>query len=212
MLSFMRKLIFRDCKTGDVIVKVYVVRHGETEYNKNKVYFGWTDICLNEKGRCQCAALKKELNGIEFDEILASPAMRAAETAKIITDRQPIKTDHRFRELNFGEWEGLHYWDIEKKYPLEWKAWGNDWQHYCIPGGECFMDFYERVRTAWNEMKKHYVRQKKTKNILLAVHGGTLKVIILIEKNLPIKDYWKIECPLGSYHVFKIEQPCFCII
>ncbi|MFA6851305.1 MAG: hypothetical protein WCS30_13260 [Selenomonadaceae bacterium] len=39
-----------------------------------------------------------------------------------------------------------YIWDIEKKYPLEWKAGGIDWQPYCIPGGECFMDFYERVK------------------------------------------------------------------
>ncbi|SEJ27983.1 alpha-ribazole phosphatase [Propionispira arboris] len=186
-------------------MNIYVVRHGETEYNRRKVYFGWSDICLNETGRKQCITLKEELTYVKFDEIWASPSIRTMETAKIITRGQALKIEDRFRELNFGEWEGLHYLTIEKQYPVEWKAWGDDWQHYCLPGGESFMDFYERVKNAWNELKSQVVRQKEIKNVLLTVHGGTLKVITLLEKKLPLKAYWQIKFPLATYDIFKIE-------
>lgn len=186
-------------------MNIYVVRHGETDYNRRKVYFGWSDICLNEAGRKQCIKLKEELIKVEFTEVWASSSQRTIESARIIANESIIKTDTRFRELNFGQWEGLDYLTIEKEYPLQWKAWGADWQQYSLPGGESFMDFYKRVEYAWMDLKNKMLMGKKEKNILLVVHGGTVKVIQLIEKKLPLQDFWQIKIPLATYKNFEIN-------
>lgn len=93
-------------------MKIYVVRHGETNGNLRGVMQGWTDEPLNDKGRALAIITAKALSDIRFDVAISSTLSRAYETAQIIlrgnnNNKPEIEIDERIKEMNFGSWEGL---------------------------------------------------------------------------------------------------------
>ena len=98
---------------------LYIVRHGETEWNKIGRYQGITNVPLNENGIAQAKACGNALKDIHFDRILSSDLSRALVTAETIRGNRQleIKTDERLREINFGDWEKLLFTEIEERWP-----------------------------------------------------------------------------------------------
>lgn len=103
-------------------MKLYVVRHGETDWNKAKLMQGNTDICLNEVGIQQAKHISEKLKNINFDFCYSSPLSRAFDTASIICDgKVDIQIDNRLEERELGEFEGKasslynseYYWDLK---------------------------------------------------------------------------------------------------
>ena len=95
-------------------MRLYLIRHGETEWNRDGRLQGKVDIPLDEIGRKQAELLRDELSGIDFDICIASPLVRARETAEIIVgDRCEIAFDERITERDFGEYEGMLVRDWE---------------------------------------------------------------------------------------------------
>lgn len=186
------------------MANLYVARHGETDLNKTKVYYGWQDVSLNDRGIMQSNSLKNKLADEKFELVISSSLNRATHTAKIISgfdEKELLKFDD-LRELYFGLWEGLHYLEIEKSYNAEWKAWCEDWKNYTIPDGESFKTFYERVSCCIKKILTDY----KDKNILLVAHEGVLKVMAVMLLDLKIDDYWKFSFEFGCYSLFEIQK------
>ncbi|HOZ54278.1 MAG TPA: histidine phosphatase family protein [Bacilli bacterium] len=152
-------------------MKLYVIRHGETEWNYLKVMQGSVDIPLNEQGKKQAKKLQKLLNNRHFDLIISSPLLRAKETAEIVNKKfkKRIIIDDRLAERNYGEFEGVKkadfdyfgFWD----YNLD-----NRYER-----AENIKSFYNRVVSFIEELKNKY----SEKTILLSTHGGICKIIEL---------------------------------
>ena len=89
-------------------ITLYLVHHGQTDWNKEKIYQGQTDIPLNDEGRKQSLLLQKQLQSIPFAACFSSDLIRAYETASIILQNLTLKIvkDSRLRERSFGSWEG----------------------------------------------------------------------------------------------------------
>ena len=89
-------------------MKLYLVRHGETDWNKQKRIQGQVDIPLNAFGRSLAKKTAEGLKSIPFDVCYSSPLGRAEETARLILNERdvPIITDNRIMEMAFGEYEG----------------------------------------------------------------------------------------------------------
>jgi alpha-ribazole phosphatase len=185
------------------MIKLYLARHGETDLNIKKVYYGWLDVSLNTKGISQCLYLRDKLAHAHFDEVFSSDLSRAFSSAMIMSGYgiEKITKLEELNELNFGKWEGMHYRDIEKSYSEEWNAWSSDWQNYTIPDGESFKDFYFRVKSGLEN-----ILNNEDKTLLLVAHEGTLKIISTILLNLNIEDYWKFSFEFGKYSLFEIED------
>ena len=149
-------------------MKLYVVRHGETDWNKEKRLQGNHDIPLNEAGRSQAEIAREALKAYDFDVVFASPLVRAAETAEIINkDRgKPVFYDYRLRERNFGSCEGkkrgeydyTELWDYEKNFDY---------------GGEGIQTFFKRVWAFLDALKA----LRPAENVLVVCHGGTMRAI-----------------------------------
>ena len=92
-------------------MKLYLVRHGETELNVKKVYYGSTDCELTEKGKEQAVSLKTAFASVPLDLVLESPLKRAKTTVDLILGEKevPRLEDGRLKELDFGGWEGKSY-------------------------------------------------------------------------------------------------------
>ena len=86
---------------------IYIVRHGETEKNRQKVLQGRSDVPLNQTGIEQAEALSGRMRGVSFDKVYSSPLSRAIETAKILAPGKEILTDDRLIEMDYGPYEGM---------------------------------------------------------------------------------------------------------
>lgn len=145
-------------------MSIYVVRHGQTEWNVAGKCQGKKDIELNEMGKKQAEETAKVLKNEEIDLIISSPLKRAKETAEIIKGSRPIDivVDERISERDFGEFEGMtkadfdsdEIWDYEKNKKYE-KA-------------ENVQELFDRVSSFLNDIKEN----KSDKNILIVTHGG----------------------------------------
>lgn len=186
------------------MTSIYIARHGETNLNKEGVYFGWTDEPLNKEGEAQCTIVRQKLKGIAFDTVITSPLKRTVTSAEIISglDKTSLTIYPELKELNFGKWEKLHYKEIEKNYTEHWHRWIEDWKAVTIPGGESFNSFYERVRLCFEEILEKY----NDKTILIVGHEGVLRIITTLLLNLDPEYYWRFTFEFGTWSLFQVQD------
>lgn len=191
------------------VTYIYLIRHGETEFNSKGVYYGWTDCELNEKGIAQGKHLNIELSRIKFDAVISSTLKRAIETAVIISGfaMDSIIADERLKELNFGEWEGRHFDDIQRNNNDQWDTWTMDWKGAKPPSGESFLEMYKRIEESLNEILEKY----KDKTILIVSHQGCLRTITSQLLKLNHDGYWSFVFEQGKYSLIEMDGDC-CIL
>lgn len=191
------------------MIKFYLVRHCETEMNKSGVYYGWTDCNLNDTGLKQAYSLKNVIENIKFDFIISSPLLRALETTKIITglDEKEIIRDDRLRELNFGDWEGLHYNHLQQNQKVHWDKWCKDWKDTSPPKGESFNDIYYRIKDYIEDALEKY----EDKKVLIVSHQGCLRLFPVILMNLQPEACWNYRFEQGTYSLLEIQKK-HCVI
>lgn len=165
--------------------KLFLIRHGQTDYNRKKRYSGSTDVPLNDLGRRQIRKLKKRLRGKAFHKIYVSDRKRAIESARMIfTDKKAEKVPE-LREIHFGVFEGLTYDQIMKKYPAVYKRWLKDPFSVKIPKAEKLADFRKRVIRALNKI----IAKHKHETVAIVCHGGPIS--IFVNHILKEKNFWK---------------------
>lgn len=161
---------------------LYIMRHGETDYNAKGRAQGWTDIPLNENGR-ELAKMAAEggMKEIPFDLIISSPLGRAVESAKLVTGGKeiPMILDERIKEINFGDWDGMTSAEIkESKADSEEERmmWTKPYQFKGIPGGESILDVIARTKDFFEELIQNPEYEDKT--ILVSTHGCAMRGIL----------------------------------
>lgn len=151
-------------------MKIYYVRHGQTDWNlARKMQGGGTEKELNETGINQANETRKELENVKYDIIICSPMYRAKQTAEIINKDKNVKTiiDERIRERKLGKLEGHEITDEIEKQIWDYNL------NYQIPEGENLHDFEKRILDFLEDIKKKY----SDKTVLIVAHGGVAKVI-----------------------------------
>ena len=153
-------------------MKLYLIRHGQTEANVTYTYCGRTDLPLSEEGKKQLGKMREaggypDLNGLD---VYTTGMIRTEQTFRILFGDAPHKLKRSFREMDFGEFEGKTYNDL-KDLP-EYQAWisGDHMSNRC-PGGE-----------SGNIMKRRVLRGlsallKKDRDAMVVCHGGTIAMI-----------------------------------
>ncbi len=128
---------------------LYVIRHGQTQWNQEGRYQGQQDAPLTNLGRRQAQAVARRLKSTAFDRIYASPLGRAWTTAGFLTEETgiPAIPDDRLMEVRYGYCEGLTWDEIEAKFPgqMEWRE-ADKWTRR-LPGAECYADMHERAKS-----------------------------------------------------------------
>lgn len=151
-------------------MKVYYVRHGQTDWNlARRMQGGGTEKDLNETGLNQAEETRKELENVNYDIVIRSPMHRAEQTAEIINQGRnvPIIVDERMRERKLGELEGHPITD-----EMESRIWNYE-LNAPINGGESLHEFEKRILDFLEDIKQKY----KDKTVLIVAHGGVAKVI-----------------------------------
>lgn len=139
---------------------IYIVRHGQTDWNVEGRYQGRLDIELNAKGIEQAERIKEKLDGVKFDKVFSSPLKRAYKTAQIITSKD-ITVDDRIIERCNGELEGKLKTDVKANIDF------NDSSENRM-GIENIVDFRQRIKKFFEEVSEKY----KGKNVLVVTHAG----------------------------------------
>lgn len=179
-------------------MKLYIIRHGETDWNKQKLLQGQSDVPLNDYGRELARKTAEGMKEVHFDIIYTSPLCRAVETARIITGRSDFIADDRLKEIGFGAGEGV-------KSETLGDAFSNFFfapEKYIPPqGGETYEELKKRAADFLCE--RIFPERELSKNVLIVAHGAVNKALMLVLKNLEIKDIWKGEfqknCCVNAY-------------
>ena len=168
-------------------MNLYVVRHGETSWNKEEKVQGITDIPLTEKGISDALKLQDLVKSLNIDVVISSPLKRAIETAKIITDNKfPINTDDIIKERDWGLNEGANINEVDR---IDcWDVILNT----RVQNIEAIQDFMYRVSEFIEDIKVRF----KDKNVLVVTHSAVSRVIHYMLGKIPADgDLSKIDIP-----------------
>jgi probable phosphoglycerate mutase len=151
---------------------IYLIRHGETMWNREKRLQGHIDIGLNDIGHQQAERLAKSLAGKKISAIISSDLSRAIDTAKPIAlhHQLELSLDSALRERHYGVMQGLSYHEIAAHHPKHHQAWKKRDINFQPENGESLMQFNDRVVTAIASWAKKYTGQE----IAIVAHGGVL--------------------------------------
>lgn len=171
---------------------VYLIRHGETDQNKQRKLQGQSNCELNEYGRKLAEITGEALKDVPFDYVFSSPLSRALETARIVTgSRQiPLIEDERIQEISFGEYEGLCCGREGYNIPdADFTCFFDAPDKYHVPpGGESFEEIIARTGDFWRELTEN--QEYRDKTILISTHGCALKALLANIRPASLKDFW----------------------
>lgn len=164
---------------------ILLLRHGETQWNRERRVMGDADVALSATGRDQCLAVAELLRGFGVDSIVTSPLRRAAETADIVADRLglPVEADARLVEVRFGDWQGLTYEEVASD--PRYRAFARDPASVATPGGETARDVQERAFDAASATRDGSVT-------LLVTHGDLIRTVLCRFLGAPLEAYRRI--------------------
>ena len=152
-------------------MKLYIIRHGQTDWNIAKKIQGRQDIPLNGRGRYQAGCLKKAMEDRPVTAVFSSPQIWAMETAKAVASSSgsvviPVKD---LMEINYGSWEGKTEEELLQEDRALYEAWWSHPAETAPPGGESISQVNERCQKAWKEIKPQL-----TGDAAIVAHGGLL--------------------------------------
>lgn len=168
------------------MTEMWLVRHGQTDWNLHGIYQGQSDIPLNQTGIAQARELAVSLSGKRFDAIYSSDLSRALHTASLIADvlGLPVNTDRRLREINQGVWEGQTIDDVRVKYRPDFSP---NPKYISTPraeGAESLEEVIRRMVEATND----YHQRHTGGSLLLSTHGLSAAALYAVANQVPLVD------------------------
>ena len=181
-------------------MRLWLVRHGETEANVAGLYSGHAPTPLTERGIAQAQTLGTLLRNVPVDNVLCSELERARHTTELILgDREiPVRNMPELNEMFFGDWEMRHHRDLAREDAENYAVWCNDWQNATPTNGEGFQAFSLRVERFIAQLDDY----KMCQNLLVVSHQGVLSVLIARLLSMPAAAMWH----------FRVEQGCWSAI
>lgn len=177
-------------------MKIYVTRHGQTDFNKQDRILGTTDMDINETGLQQAHALAEKVAELNVDIMIVSPMKRTMTTAGIVSEKTGLEiiTDPRLREWNYGEYEALSRFTEgfeENKINFAVRMGKN---------GESVLQLAHRVYSALDDIIENY----HDKTVLIVCHGGVCRIINTYFNDVKTADFpaWTVNnCEILEYDV-----------
>jgi len=172
---------------------LYLIRHGETDWNVERRWQGHADVPLNERGLQQSAHIAQQLAGAGLTAIYSSDLQRALDTARALSAATglPVQTDPRLREINQGEWQGLLAEDVEARYGDILRRRRLNPLDAGPPGGETVKQVLDRVIAAIDEIRRHHPLER----VAVVSHGFALALVRVHYQDYPFSEVWKLIPP-----------------
>lgn len=173
-------------------MRLYIIRHGETDWNVLRRLQGQTDIALNENGREVARQTAEGMKNVRIDLVLTSPLQRAVETARIVIgDRQiPVLEEPMIQEISFGSLEGSQLTKELRDTPgSEYYRFFHTPELYCPPqDGESLDSLLERTGTFLELLKTR--TEWMNRNILVSTHGAASRALLASVRHTAKADFW----------------------
>ncbi|MGB0622312.1 MAG: 2,3-bisphosphoglycerate-dependent phosphoglycerate mutase [Candidatus Thalassarchaeaceae archaeon] len=190
-----------------------LIRHGQSLWNAENKFTGWTDIGLSEKGIEEAEEAGKKLENVPFDVVHTSALIRAQKTAEIIIKKNkkskkiPVYKDKRLNERHYGSLQGLNKKETAEKYGAEQvHIWRRSFD-VPPPDGESLKMNAERTIPYF---KENIIQDlKKGKNVLVSAHGNSLRSIVMYIENISKEDVVKLEIETGVPRTYVFEEDNF---
>ena len=195
------------------MVTLVLIRHGQSIWNAENKFTGWTDIGLSEKGIKEAQDAGKKLEDVAFDVVHTSALIRAQKTAEIIIENNkkskdiPVYKDKRLNERHYGSLQGLNKKETAEKYGAEQvHIWRRSFD-IPPPDGESLKMNAERTIPYF---KENVVEDLKNgKNVLVSAHGNSLRSIVMFIENISKEDVVKLEIQTGVPRTYVFENNKF---
>lgn len=158
-------------------MRLIIVRHGESEWNKIGRYQGQEDAALSDLGQRQAQALGGRLQREKIDAMYTSPLRRAADTARAIAEYHadvPFHTEDALLEIHHGAWQGLYSNDVKAQYGAELREWQLYPTRSQMPNGESFSNILKRVVDFKERLEAEYGEQ----TLLISTHDVVVKILV----------------------------------
>ncbi|MBA7729159.1 adenosylcobalamin/alpha-ribazole phosphatase [Citrobacter freundii] len=181
-------------------MRLWLVRHGETDANVAGLYSGHAPTSLTQRGITQAETLAALLHNVPFDDVLCSELERARHTMQLLLAGRdvPLRIMPELNEMFFGDWEMRHHRDLAREDAENYALWCNDWQNATPTNGEGFQAFSQRVERFIAQLADY----KDSQNLLVVSHQGVLSVLIARLMSMPAASMWH----------FRVEQGCWSAI
>lgn len=187
-------------------MRIFLLRHGETDWNLQGRCQGSTDIDLNERGKQQAREIAAYLGSERIDALYSSDLRRALQTAEIIKQSHGlvVRVDSDFRELDHGAFEGLTFSDIRASHADFLVQWRREPAQLVIPGGERLVDVGER---AWKGMERIVRLHSRNETVAVVSHNFPILAILCRVTGTPLDHYRSFRVdPCGLSHLNYDDQ------
>lgn len=175
---------------------VWLVRHTQTDWNRERRYQSRSDRPLTTFGVARAEAVAARLRRIAFSAVVSSGQQRTDTLAASLAAPRGlvIECDSRWREADHGVWEGLTYRDIALRYPEQARVRFADSWASRAHGGEAGVDLWERVAAAWDEL----LSRNDGGKLLIVAHATPIQLLLCRALGLPFERYWQLRIDLGG--------------
>jgi broad specificity phosphatase PhoE len=182
------------------VTELLLVRHGETDWNRERRFQGHADPPLNDAGREQARMLAENLADEGIDAIYTSDLRRARETAEILAARSgsEVVALRELREIDVGDWQGLTWPEIEERHPDGAARWGRDGHGW--DGGETYDQLRERIVAALHVIAERHPGQR----VLVVGHGGTVRATRAFVEGVSVVESRGRSPAIGNCEVFRV--------
>ncbi|MFM2064758.1 MAG: hypothetical protein RLZZ507_4429 [Cyanobacteriota bacterium] len=187
--------------------RLLLVRHGETEWNRQGKFQGQIDVPLNDNGRSQAGKAGEFLKDVAIDFAFSSTMARPKETAEIILKQHPgVKLEllDGLREISHGTWEGKFEAEIEQEFPGELERWRTVPAEVQMPEGENLQQVHERSVAAWQSILQ-VAEENQLQTGLVVAHDATNKTLLCHILGLSLENFWNFRQGNGAVSV--IDYP-----
>jgi broad specificity phosphatase PhoE len=188
------------------MIEIILVRHGETEWNRQEIFRGRADIELSEAGAKQAELLAQYLSQVKIAAIYSSPLRRALKTAEAIASYHSlkVKTTSGLIDLDYGKWQGLPHQEVTASYQELYAAWLKNPHRVKIPGGESLGHVRRRAIGVVDRVIGQHVG-----TVVLVSHRVVNKVLICALLGLDNSHFWNIRQDVGAITTFTYENDRF---
>jgi broad specificity phosphatase PhoE len=182
-------------------MRILLLRHAETDWNRERRFQGWRDVPLSATGREQAESAARLLAATRIDAVWSSPLARARDTAAIIAapHRLAVQESEAFREMGFGDWEGLTRDEVRERFPDAQRAWAETPHEAAWPGAETLAAVRARALAGLEALRAAHTGQ----TICLVSHGITGRILILEALGLGPDRLWSFH--LSSTGISELE-------
>jgi alpha-ribazole phosphatase len=178
--------------TPPALLRIWLIRHGEPETDAQGRCYGRLDWGLSDRGQVQAQMAAQALSGEPLAAIYSSPRRRARQSAEFLGKAKGLAVEilEGLCEIDFGDFEGLTYEEIEKQYPTQYQSWMTRPTETHFPGGESFAQMQTRVIATTSKLCVRH----RGESIAIVSHGGVNRIILAEALGMP------------PTHIFRIAQ------